>query len=443
MHTQVRENPRLRHRALRIEALKATPIALGDPPLLNAGGLHAPYALRIVIELVTEAGACGISEIPGDVDVLASLRELAPRVRGLNVLDLAALRRCVAEVCGSGMEEKRGDQPWDSRRVIHIESAIEVACLDAVGRRFDLRVADLLGGPVRERVPYAGYLFFKYRGAGGPLGFECAPALEGWSAARQNEALDATGIVEQAFAMVAAFGFASLKLKAGILEPEVEVEAALALRDSFARDVPIRIDPNAVWTYETALRHGQRLRGAIEYYEDPVRGQANMGRLRRELGIPLATNMCTTSFQDLPSSLQFESEDIILADHHYWGGLRACLELARVCGTFGRSVSMHSNSHAGISLAAMTHLGACLPELHYALDTHYPWQEDEIIVGGQLQIQGGTVALPDGPGLGVELDRAALEVAHRRYLDSGLVRRNDEVEMQKVQPGWRFQPTRY
>lgn len=443
MPTRVNESARFRQRGLRIEALNATPIALGDPPLLNAGGLHAPYALRIVLELQTEAGVCGISEIPGDVEVLASLSELATRVQGLNVLDHAALRRCVAEVCGTGTEEKRGDQPWDSRRVVHIQSVIEVACLDAVGRRFDLRVADLLGGPVRERVPYAGYLFFKYRGAGGPLGFECEPALDGWGAARQGEALNATGIVEQARAMVAAFGFTSLKLKAGILEPEVEVEAALALRDAFGRDVPIRIDPNAVWTYETALRQGQRLRGAIEYYEDPVRGQANMGRLRRELGIPLATNMCTTSFQDLPSSLELESEDIILADHHYWGGLRACVELARVCGTFGRSLSMHSNSHAGISLAAMTHLGACLPDLRYALDTHYPWQEDEIIVGGKLPIKDGAVALPDGPGLGVELDRVALGLAHRRYLDSGLLRRDDEVEMQKVQPQWRFQQTRY
>jgi glucarate dehydratase len=133
----------------------------------------------------------------------------------------------------------------------------------------------------------------------------------------------------------------------------------------------------------------------------------------------------------------------VLADHHFWGGLRASLELARVCETFGRDLSMHSNSHAGISFAAMTHLGAALPHLRYALDTHYPWQEDEILVGGKLHIQGGEVAVPDGPGLGVELDQPALRRAHERYLSAGLLRRDDELEMQKKVPGWRFARTRF
>lgn len=90
-----------------------------------------------------------------------------------------------------------------------------------------------------------------------------------------------------------------------------------------------------------------------------------------------------------------------------------------------------------------SHLGAALSTLRYAFDTHYPWQEDEILVGGKLRIENGSVQLPDGPGLGVELDRAALARAHARYLACGLVRRDDEAEMQKKQPGWRFQKTRY
>jgi glucarate dehydratase len=104
---------------------------------------------------------------------------------------------------------------------------------------------------------------------------------------------------------------------------------------------------------------------------------------------------------------------------------------------------MHSNSHAGISFAAMTHLAAALPELPYALDTHYPWQREDVVVGGRLRITDGALSLPDAPGLGVILDREALASAHRRYLECGLVRRDDELEMQKVQPGWRFQKTRY
>lgn len=428
---------------MRIETARVTPIAVGDPPLLNAGGLHAPWALRIVIELETEAGIVGLSEIPGDIDVLRGLERIAARLRGMSVHDLRAIRAMLTEALGPEGAGVRGDRPWDGRKFVHALSALEVACLDAVGRRLECRVVDLLGGAARERVPFAGYLFFKHEGAGGALGFGADPTAVGWAAARQAAALDVDGLVRQAKAMIDAFGFRSLKVKAGILDPEVEVEATAALHDVFGPDVPVRIDPNAAWSYETALRHGRRLRGLIEYFEDPVRGQEPMARLRAELGIPFATNMCTTSFEDLPSSLALGSEDIILADHHFWGGLRASMELARVCGTFGRSLSMHSNSHVGISMAAMTHLGAALPDLVYALDTHYLWQEDEILAGGRLPIVDGCVSVPDGPGLGVELDRDALAKAHARYLSCGLVRRNDEIEMQKKEPGWRFRPTRY
>jgi glucarate dehydratase len=427
---------------MRIERLVVTPVALGDPPLLNAGGLHAPYALRIVVELVTEEGVEGLSEIPGDKAVLDGLQRLAPALRGERIEDHRAIGRRIRQVLKED-QDTRGDRPWDGRRLVHVESALEVACLDAIGRRLGCRMVDLLGGPVRERVPYSGYLFFKYEGAGGPLGFDMDPTSRGWAAGRQAPALDADGLVAQARAMVDEFGFTSLKVKAGILEPDLEVSATLALRDAFGPGVPIRIDPNAAWRFETALEQGERLRGVIEYYEDPVRGQEEMARFRRVLDIPLATNMCTTSFDDLPSSFRLGSEDILLADHHFWGGLRASMELARICETFGRALSMHSNSHAGISLAAMTHLGAALPNLRYALDTHYPWQEDEIIAGGKLKIEGGSLAPPNGPGLGVELDRPALERAHRRYLDSGLESRDDELEMQKKEPGWRFQKTRY
>jgi glucarate dehydratase len=428
---------------MRIEGVRITPIALGDPPLLNAGGLHAPYALRIVLELGVEGGVTGLSEIPGDIDVLSGLERVAGELRGRSIHDQHAIRRLLLERLGPDGAGARGDSPWDKRRLVHAASALEVACLDALGKRLGCRVVDLLGGAARDKVPYSGYLFFKYEGAGGPLGFANDPAATGWPKARQAPALDADSLVAQARAMVAEFGFESLKVKAGILDPELEVAATLALRDAFGPDVPIRIDPNAVWSYETALRLGQKLKGRIEYFEDPVRGQEEMARLRRELGIPFATNMCTTSFEDLPSSIALGSEDIVLADHHFWGGLRASLELARLCATFGRDLSMHSNSHAGISFAAMTHLGAALPQLKYALDTHYPWQEDEILVGGKIRIESGSVAVPDGPGLGIELDQAALARAHQRYKASGLVRRDDEIEMQKKVPGWRFQRTRF
>jgi len=323
-----------------------------------------------------------------------------------------------------------------------VESALDVACLDLVGRHVGVPVATLLGGVVRERVPYSAYLFYKHEGAGGDFGFGTDPRATGWAAARQAAALDPEGIVAQARAMVAEFGFESIKLKGGVFEPAQEVAAMKALHRAFP-GMPLRLDPNALWQVDTAIRWGRELEGVLEYLEDPARGQEGMAAVRRAVKLPLATNMCTTSFEDLPGSARTGSEDIILTDHHYWGGLRASMELAAHCRVFGRGVSMHSNNHAGISFAAMTHLGAAMPNLTYALDTHYPWQWEEVIAGGRIRIDGGSVALPPGPGLGVELDRAALARAHENFKRCGLRERNDEVEMRKKVPGWTFAQTRW
>jgi glucarate dehydratase len=125
---------------------------------------------------------------------------------------------------------------------------------------------------------------------------------------------------------------------------------------------------------------------------------------------------------------------VVLSDHHYWGGLRATQQLARICELYGLGISMHSNSHLGISLIAMTHLAACVPNLTYACDTHYPWQEEEVIAGGRVPFEGGAVAVPRAPGLGVELDRRALARLHEQYLHCGIRTRNDLAQMRKYDP---------
>jgi hypothetical protein len=96
---------------------------------------------------------------------------------------------------------------------------------------------------------------------------------------------------------------------------------------------------------------------------------------------------------------------------------------------------MHSNSHLGMSLMAMTHLAASVPQLSYACDTHYPWQSDEVIAGGKMQFNDGALVVSNEPGLGVELDRAAAGLRVRGEL---LLREcADAVITQNVVPGHR------
>lgn len=427
---------------MKITDITNTQIAVGDPPLLNAAGLHAPYALRIIVEVITDTGIIGLSEIPGSEKIYNALLELKAHLIGQDVFQLNAIRNLIDQKFGA-RDDQRGVAPWDQRLLVHLFSAIEVACLDCIGKRLDRPVADLLGGRSRNKVPFSAYLFYKYEGAGGELEFGMDPDATGWLKARQEEAISPDQIVAQAKAMCEAFGFQSIKLKGGAFPPEVECDSMFALREAFGPDMPLRLDPNAIWSLETAVKYGKKMEGLLEYYEDPVRGQENMALLSQKIDIPLATNMCTTSFKDIPSSIRLGSEQIILSDHHFWGGLRASVELNKICQTFGRGFSMHSNSHVGISMAAMAHLGAAVPHLDYALDTHYPWQVDEVIKGGKIPIVDGAVSVPEGPGLGVELDRDKLQQLHEQFLTCGLKERNDEIEMKKVNPEWRFELQRW
>ncbi len=432
---------------MKITDMHVTPIAIIDPPLLNAAGLHAPYALRTIVEIVTDDNLYGLGEVPGSVASTRALEAAREVVIGKDPFQLNAVQEGLFARFGTDGAGERGESPWDKRRIVHVNSAIEVALFDIMGKATGRPVCDLLGGRVPgargKRAEFSAYLFYKYEGAGGKLEFGTDPNATGWAAARQKAALDPEGVVAQAQAMCHAFGFKSIKLKGGVMPPDEEADAILAMSEAFGPGTPLRLDPNAIWQVDTAIRVGKRLEGVLEYYEDPVRGQENMAKARQALSMPFATNMCTTSFDDIPGSIRLGSEDIILSDHHFWGGLRASIELARICKTFGRGLSMHSNSHLGISLMAMAHLAAATPNLTYACDTHYPWQSEEVLVGGRVKIEDGGVEVTNEPGLGIELDRAALAVLHEQYNACGLTERNDEIEMQKKQPGWKFQATRW
>jgi len=427
----------------KIRELKITPIAVTDPPLLNSVGVHQPYALRTVIEIVTDDNISGISEIPGNIEINALLEKSREVIQGADPFQLSTIRTQLFNRYGTADTDNRGDNPWDSRKLVHVYSVIEVACLDIQGKICGRPVVDLLGGMCRDSVPFGAYLFYKFKGAGGALGYDVDPTATGWDAGRQAAAESAEEIVAQARAMIEEFGFKAIKLKGGVYPPQQEVDTIIQLRKAFGPDIPLRLDPNGVWSVDTSIQYGKQLEEVLEYLEDPTRTQEGMAKVGRALNIPLATNMCTTSFEDLPASVHLWSEDIILSDHHFWGGLRESVHLGKLCQTFGKGLSMHSNSHLGISLIAMVHMAAAIPNLSYDLDTHYPWQSDEIIVGGRVKFEQGNVAVPREPGLGIELDHAALEKLHQNYKNCKITKRDDTTEMKKIDPSWEYKSIRW
>jgi glucarate dehydratase len=421
--------------------MRVVPVAMADPPLRSAFGLHAPYALRTIVQLITDEGITGLGETYGGAIPLRDLEAARERVIGQ---DPWYLTRIEAAVAGDPTMAPNKDRPWEGTLSSPVQtfSPIEVACYDIIGKATGRPVADLLGGRYREAVPFSAYLFYKHAGLGGADGLaEASKAARERDDYLAREALSVDGIVRQAREFVDRFGFQSIKLKAGVLPPDVEADSILAMREALGPDTPLRIDPNCIWSVETSVRIAKRLAGVLEYYEDPTDGKANMAEVARQAPMPLATNMCTTSWSDIPETVERDSISILLSDHHLWGGLAATVKLAQLCRVFGWGVSMHSNSHLGISLMAMAHVAAAIPNLTYACDTHYPWQVEEVIVGGKRQFTNGTLVLDDTPGLGVELDEDALARLHEQYLKCGLAKRDDVAEMQKIQPGWR--PVRY
>ncbi len=235
------------------------------------------------------------------------------------------------------------------------------------------------------------------------------------------------------------FGFRVFKLKGGVLSPEAERDSLKTMAGELGAGARLRIDPNARWKVETAVRIGKELaRLPMEYYEDPVQGQEKMAEVRRATGLKMSTNMCVTSFDHIPKALTLHPIDVLLCDHHYFGGFTGCRALGPICQAAGWSMSQHSNSHAGVTMAAMIHLAASIPKLTLASDTHYPWlvNQTDIIEGPKLPIQEGRMQIPTGPGLGVTLDRDKLARAAEVYRKCGMRKRDDGALMRRIEPGW-------
>ncbi|KAL4954886.1 enolase C-terminal domain-like protein [Aspergillus filifer] len=414
-----------------IRDIVITPVAFHDMPLLNSVGVHEPFALRSIIEVITDE-TYGLGESYGDSAHLERLQTAADLIKaaGLSIYDTNAIYSiCANSLAADAMSGGDGMAGMVTTASVadKVFSPFEVACLDIQGKLAGIPVCDLLGGKVRDNVQYSAYLFYKWAGHPGEPDDEYGAAL------------DAEGLVKQARKIISEYGFKAIKLKGGVFPPEQEVAAIKALHAAFP-SLPLRLDPNAAWTVETSKWVAKELSGIVEYLEDPAPEISGMAAVAREAAMPLATNMAVVAFSHLPPSIAQNAVQVILSDHHFWGGLRRSQTLARIVGIWGMRLSMHSNSHLGISLAAMTHLAAATPNLDYACDTHWPWKrrDEDVLVEGQggLHWVEGGVVVPSRPGLGVELDRGRLAKLHQQYLDCGIRKRDDTSYMRRFEPAF-------
>jgi glucarate dehydratase len=431
-----------------ITALKAIPVAGRDSMLMNLSGAHGPFFTRNLLILTDSAGRTGVGEVPGGEKIRQTLEDAAPLLVGQRIGNHLQLLRDVQGAFADRDSGGRGLQTFDLRTTIHAVTAIESALLDLLGQHLEVPVAALLGeGIQRDKVEMLGYLFFVGDKGKTDLAYASEPDAENdWFRVRHEEAMTPERVVRLAEAAYERYGFNDFKLKGGVLAGDAEVDAVIALRERFP-EARVTLDPNGGWLLKDAIRLGQRMRGVVAYAEDPCgaeggfSGREVMAEFRRATGLPTATNMVATDWRQMTHALSLQSVDIPLADPHFWT-MAGSVRVAQTCRDWGLTWGSHSNNHFDVSLAMFTHVGAAAPGKVTAIDTHWIWQDGQRLTKDPLKIEGGFVALPDKPGLGVELDMAEVEKANRLYQQHGLGARDDAVAMQYLVPNWQFDPKR-
>lgn len=370
----------MRSPAGRISNIRATTVTVPlEAPLRHANGAHWGRFVRTIVEVTTDEGLTGLGEMGGGGESAEeAVTALKSHLLGHDPFELEALRWKIMNPTAA---------LYNIRNQIH--AAIEFACIDLMGRSLGLRACDLLGGALRERVPFASYLFYRYPGeTSGAGGEETAAEM-----------------VAHATDLTRRHGFTTHKLKGGVFPPGHDVEVYRALAEAFP-DHRLRLDPNAIWSVEESIDVAHAIAGLNnDYLEDPTWGFDGMRRVRDRISIPTATNTVVVNFEQLAQCIRYDAVDVILLDTTFWGGLRQALKAGQVCETFQWGVSVHSSGELGIQLATMLHLGALLPNVAFAADAHYHHLTDDIIEGGPMTYEDGSIAVPSGPGLGVELDQ--------------------------------------
>jgi glucarate dehydratase len=399
---------------MKITDIKATTVTVPlEAPLRHANGCHWGRFVRTIIEVETDEGITGLGEMGGGGEAAHALfHSLKSYLVGHDPARIEEMRFRVANPTASLYNNRT-----------QLLAALEFACLDILGQKWNVPVSEILGGRLTDRVPFASYLFFQY------------PNKDG-----RNEVRTVDQLVAKAKDLKKRYGFTSHKLKGGVFGPEVEIELYRAMAEAVgAANGPgrsgdrVRYDPNGTFSTEQAIRFGQGIEDLNnDYFEDPVFGLNALRRVRDFVRIPTATNTVVVGFEQLAANILDRAADVILLDTTFWGGIRQCVKAAAVCETFQFGVAVHSSGELGIQLATMLHLGAVLPNLSYAADAHYHHLTDDIIQGGMMKYENGCIRVPNGPGLGVKLDREKVGRYAELYKRLG----NYSYDQDPLRPNW-------
>lgn len=373
---------------MKITNLRVTPVNIPlEIPIAWTGGLY-PGTSKTIIEVETDEGIVGLGEAPSS-RVATTVESFIPRLIGKDPLDIAELEGlCVP--------------PWqivqntDDCSPVVAFGGLEIALWDIRGKVWNQPLYKLLGGAVRKAIPFTEYFSFR-RGRDGS-----------WRESNSQE------IVEYCLKMHEEHGSTYFEGKLIRGDPELEIATVRALREALGPQAMIRLDSNMQWSLATARYVLRELEPSnVRNYEDPVATFEEMAALRQHSSIPFSSHV-----PDLRRAVALGVPDTIVTNFAVLGGISRAIRFIGACEAMGVGFWCYSGD-AGICTAAYLHVTAAMPSLHEPSQSLLRWQIGDVIQGGPFKPKNNVVPVPEGPGLGVELDRDALQHWHRHYVDTG------------------------
>jgi D-galactarolactone cycloisomerase len=358
-----------------------------DRPFTSARGWLYATRSSCVVEVETDAGVTGWGECYGPAAVNKALIETqyAPRVVGRDPFDV--------EVVWEDLYNRIKDYGAQGFSITAL-SGIDIALWDVMGRATGLPVHKLIGGAHRKEIlAYATGLYF----------------------------IDMDRLVEEAVEEALAYkeqGFRAIKMKIGLGDPKLDVRRVRAVRDAIGPDIALAVDANHCFTVPQAIRLGRMLEELdLLWFEEPISPEDHEGYVQVTQALDLAVaggenDFTRWGFRDVIAK---KAMDIVQPDVCAAGGISEMRKIATLASAFGVECVPHAWGSA-IGLAATVQFLAALPDQPPAFRPIPPMLEfeqtpnplrDELAREPIVQ-RRGVVVVPDGPGLGIEVDREVL-----------------------------------
>jgi glucarate dehydratase len=343
-------------------------------------------ATDVIIKAMTDNGLLGWGESCSGANVesvVEALQAMAPFVLGRSPWESEAIRR---ELWHHGV--------WMFRKptASFAYAGIDIALWDLCGKSCGQPLYNLFGGRVRSR---ANYFYYLARGSNEEIAAQCREGMEK--------------------------GFQVFYLKVG-LDIEAELEMVRTVRETTGPKVKIRLDANGAWTVNEALRNLARLDTyGIDFIEQPVSQDpsVSMQEVRARCPVALSANEGMWTAEDAYRQITQRTADVYCFSPYWVGSLAQFQRLCQVAHFEGLQICRHTHGEFGIVAAASHHILLTLPNIVDGNQQTAHIMQDDVLKSPVPIVSGPDWGVPEGVGLGVEVDENKVACYHEYYKEHG------------------------